>query len=375
MRLGTLVVRNITRRPGRSLLTAGGMAVAVAAVVALVGVAKSFEQSLLAFFEQRGVDLVVARAGGLQSLRSSLDEGLGREVLRLEGVKAVSMGLVEVAAFEEYGLYGVLIRGVEADSFILDDLRLTAGRTLRAGEDRTAILGKVLAINLDKKVGDRVEFVPGEPFRVVGIFESPNVRENGLMFVPLHGLQEVMDRPGEITALTVIARRGDRRSLESLSEEISGLRQHLEVLPTRRYVESSQEIRLARSVAWLISAVALIVGAVGMANTMLTAVFERTREIATLRAIGWRKTSVLRVVLLESVLLSLAGAAAGSGFAVALVWFLSRLPRAAQVVVGSTSPWVVLQGFAVALAVGLAGGLGPAYRAARLLPTEGLRQE
>lgn len=375
MRLTTLVFRNITRRPARSLLTTSGVAVAVAAVVALVGVARSFEQSLLAFFQQRRVDLVVVRAGGLQSLRSALDETLGREILGLENVEAVSAGLVEVASFEESGLFGVLIRGVAADSFILRDLHMDSGRLFRGDERRTAILGKVLAANLDKRVGDWVEFVPGEPFRVVGVFESPNAMENGVMFVPIRGLQEVMDRPGEVTALTVVAGARDRQALERLAREIARLRPHLEVLPTRDYVESSQETRMARSVAWLISSVALVVGAIGMANTMLTAVYERTREIAALRAMGWRKWSVVRLVLLESVVLSLGGAVLGSGFALGLVGLLSRLPRAAQVVVGTVSPGVVFQGFAVALLVGLVGGAGPAWRAARLLPTEGLRQE
>jgi putative ABC transport system permease protein len=123
------------------------------------------------------------------------------------------------------------------------------------------------------------------------------------------------------------------------------------------------------------SAIALIIGAVGVLNTMIMSVLERTREIGILRAIGWRKIRVVRLILYESVLLSLLGAAVGIGAAVVLTRALTWWPVVNGLVRGDVAPAVIIQGFLIALAVGLIGGAYPAYRGAHLLPTEALRHE
>ena len=121
--------------------------------------------------------------------------------------------------------------------------------------------------------------------------------------------------------------------------------------------------------------IALGIGAIGMVNTMMTSVFERTREIAVLRALGWRRRRVVRMVLMESAAMALLGAVLGTAAALALIAWVAALPAAASMVPRRIAPEVIAQGFAVALGVGLIGGIYPAWRAARLLPTEGLRHE
>jgi putative ABC transport system permease protein len=375
MRLVQLVSKNIFRRPTRSALTISGVAVAVGAVVALVGIAGSFERSLLAIFQQRGVDLVVVRAGGLQRMNSSLDEKLGSKIRQLPGVRNVSAGLAETMSYADLDLFGVVVRGMPPDSFLLRDLKLIAGRKLAEGDRRVVMLGKVLALNLNKKCGDRFDVVPGEPFQIIGVYESFNIFENGSMIVPLAELQRLMDRQGEVTAFTVVTQQSDKASLDKLRQEIKALAPYLEAMPTREYVDTAVEIRMARAVAWLTSALALIIGTIGMINTMLTAVFERTREISVLRAIGWRKLSVVKLILWESVLLALAGAVVGTVLAIGLTQLLSMIPASGRLVAGDISVDVILKGFAVAIILGVLGGLYPAYRATKLLPTEGLRHE
>jgi putative ABC transport system permease protein len=237
------------------------------------------------------------------------------------------------------------------------------------------MLGRVLAANLDKKAGDAVEPVKGQAYRVVGICESFNVFENGSMIMTLGDLQELMDRKGEVTYFSVTADRKDRAALEELRRRIEALAPALQALPTREYADSSVEIRTARAVAWLTSTIAVLIGAVGMINTMLTAVFERTRELAVLRAIGWSKFQVMKLVMLESLLLAAVGAVAGTLLAMALTLVLCRLPASGGLVSGNIAPAVMLQGLAIAIVVGVLGGAYPAYRAARLMPTVGLRHE
>ncbi len=371
----TMILANLRRRPLRSALTISGVAIAVTAVVSLVGIARSFENTLLAIYQSRGVDLVVVRAGGVQRLGSVLDEKLADRVRQLPGVARVSPALAEVVSFEKLDLFGVLVRGLPLESFILEDVNVVAGRRLAPGDKRTVMLGAVIAKTLNAAVGQTIEVLPGKPCRVVGIFQSRNLFEDGSIIMPLEELQELMDRQGEVTALMVIADDKSKPGLDALAARISSLAPQLDVLRTRDYIETAIEVRLARAVAWLTSTIALLVGTVGMINTMLTAVFERTRELAILRAIGWRKGRIMKLILGESIVLGLAGAVIGILLAIVITQVLSRLPQAGRLVSGDISFGVILQGLWIALLVGLVGGLFPAVRAARLLPTEGLRHE
>jgi putative ABC transport system permease protein len=127
--------------------------------------------------------------------------------------------------------------------------------------------------------------------------------------------------------------------------------------------------------AWVTSTVALFIGSIGMLNTMIMSVFERTKEIGVLRAIGWGRWRVVKMILMESVILSLLGGALGAVGAIFLTKMLSHFPAAAGVIDGNLAPSVILDGFLIALGVGLLGAAYPAYRGAQLLPTEALRHE
>ena len=146
-------------------------------------------------------------------------------------------------------------------------------------------------------------------------------------------------------------------------------------MPAQELTQSAMQLKAANAMAWLTSAIALVMGTVFMLNTMVMSVFERTREIGILRAIGWRPWRVMRMILMESVLLSLSGGIVGTIVAIGLTWFLSTLPVVNGAVRGDISIAVISQGFAIALLVGLIGAAYPAYRGARLMPTEAIRHE
>ncbi len=376
MRFNKLVVKNIIRRPARSVLTVSGISVAVAAVVALVGISRGFETSLLKIYETQKVDVIVSKRGAIQSMASSLPESLGPKIAALDGVDRISPGLVDVVSFEDFNLFGVVVQGRPVDSFLVEGLKITQGENLHPGVEREIILGVTLAKNLEKKVNDTLDVIDGFPFKIVGIYDANNVFENGAIVMKLEEMQAMMDREDEVSAYVVATTSRDRDEIRDLCERVKAiLPGRLEAMASHDYVDTRREILMARSVAWLTSTIALVVGTIGMLNTMMTTVFERTREIAVLRAIGWRKRNVMKLILSESVMLGVVGAFLGIILAVTLTQLLCRMPAAANIVSGDIAPEIMLQGFVVALGVGLIGGIYPAYRASQMQPVEALRQE
>lgn len=382
MRFTTFIFKNLLRRPVRSLLTGIGVALAVGAVVALLGISQGFERSFAQLLEQRGVDLMVVRAGKTERLTSSLDESIGQRLAGLPGVAVVIPGLMDVVSFPEADLISVPVQGWPPDSPMFDDIQIVVGRRLRPGDQRAVMLGTILARNLGKEAGETIE-IDMEPFRIVGIYQSFNVYENGSAVMLLSELQRLMDRAGQVTGFQLVLEDSPdkQRAIERVRQEIEALADaqgrplKLTALATRDYVDSTLQIRIARATAWLTSVIALVIGTVGMLNTMIMSVFERTREIGILRAIGWRRWRIMGMILGESLVLCVSGAAVGTLAAVGLTRWLSTFPGAAGYVQGDIPPVVFLQGFALAVLVGLLGGAYPAYRGASLSPTEAIRHE
>ncbi len=207
MRLLTLVYRNVSRRRVRSALTVLGMAVAVAAVVALVGIADGFQRSFLDLYDGQGVDVVVVRARAADRMTSELNQSIATDIARLPHVSAVEPVLFDAISFEKDGLYGIVVQGLTATAAARREQTLVEGRALREGDTRAAMLGHMLARNLGKHVGDRVEIYEGEFFDVVGIYDRRNIFENGSMIIPLEQLQELLGQDGQVTMFNVTLRR------------------------------------------------------------------------------------------------------------------------------------------------------------------------
>ncbi|WZO96118.1 ABC transporter permease [Isosphaeraceae bacterium EP7] len=375
MRFSTLILKNLLNRPTRSLLTVVGLAIGIAAVVALMGIAAGFERSFLSLYSSKGIDLVVVRGGISNQLSSTLEQQLGDRLARFPGVRRVGRSLVDTVAFEDKNLVSVLINGWERDSLMMEGIRVVEGRVLQPGDDRSAMLGRVLARNLDKKPGDMLD-VAGEPFLVIGTFESPSLFENGGLIIPLPTLQRMMGRQGQVTAfLLATAAPENSAAITALGHEIEAAVPGVAAVPARDFVERDLQIRLARAMAWSTSLIALVVGSIGILNTMVAAVYERTGEIGVLRAIGWTRRRVLRLILGESLALGLMGSIVGVLLALVGVRLILLAPTARSFIDPNLDATSLLMGLALGLALSLVGGLYPALRAARLEPTEALRYE
>jgi putative ABC transport system permease protein len=374
MRFTTLIAKNLVRRGVRTILTIVGLSIGIAAVVAMLGIAWGFERSFLAINEAKGLDLMVVRAGVSDKLTSSLDESLAGALRRIPGVREVAGSYMDVVSFEDANLVSVLVNGWEPGSILFRGIRILQGRALAPGDGHVAVLGRVLAMNLGKSVGDTLS-VAGEDFKVVGIFESDSLFENGGLIVPRSVLQKMMGREGNVTGFVVMASPNDRRSVEALRKRIETTVPGVAAVPSRDYVQGDIRIRMVKAMAWATSAIALVLGSIGVLNTMMMTVFERTAEIGLLRALGWRRQRVLALILGEAVALGVAGAIIGVILGYAEIQILSRMPTASGFVSSEFPPAVIGVGLALGVGLSLLGGIYPALRGAAMQPTEALRHE
>jgi putative ABC transport system permease protein len=394
------------------------MAQAIGAAISLVGISYGFEKSFLRLYENAGVDMVVTRAGGGRQRMNHIPEFLGPMIKDVPGVKEVLYGLVDVTSFEDPPLVSVVLQGWEPETAVFNHLTVKDGRLLRKGEPRAIMLGTTMASNLGKGVDDTVEVVIGEKYHVVGVYETGIPYEDGAIVMTLSELQRLMDRKGMVTGFSLILDRPRdeaavndiRRRIEALEVQLRVLGQatmaqgmsavpnpgtalippvaltldlaalqppapRLSALPTEKFVKSISEIRLAKAMSFVSSAIALFLGLFGITNTMVMSVTERTREIGILRAVGWQMPRVVRMIMLEAVFLSLMGAAVGIIVAEVLVQVLTHVPTVNGVISGRIQPMFIGYGLAVAVILGVLGSILPAIRANRMLPTEALRHE
>jgi len=372
----TFVWKNLRRRPMRSLLTIFAIAMAIGSVVSLVGLANSFEQTFVSLYKNAKIDMIVLRSGAKARLTSALDESLGEKMKKVAGVRQVYQGLVDMTAFEDEGLYNVVVQGWEPETPLFDHLTVTSGRNLRKDDSRGVILGTILANSLNKKVGDKVDVIQNRPYTVVGIYESRNVLENGALVIPLKELQTIMGRENQVTGFSlVLDNPNDPEAVETVRQEIEALSPKIKAFSTADYVKSFTEIRMAKGMAWLTSSIALLIGFFGITNTMVMSVNERTREIGILRAVGWQMMRIIRMILLEAVFLSMLGALCGIIGAMVIGHILTRVPSVNGLIDPRVEPFFLVYGFVIAVVLGLLGSVIPAIRAAQMMPTEALRHE
>jgi putative ABC transport system permease protein len=381
MRFPELVFRNIARRWFRTTMTLLALATAMAAIVALQGIANGFQRSFADVYDAHAVDIVVSRQGSADRLSSSLDAGVVGRIAGLPAVDRAAGVLLDTLSLEREGVYGIPTMGVAADSWLLDDYTAVAAggvalvAPLKFSAAREVMVGQNLAGRLNVGPEDALTLFD-EQYRVAGVFRSPSVWENGSLIMPLEALQRIADRKGQVTYVNVVLRRPFATGgLPAAIEAVHGLDPRLLAMATGDFVKTDTRMKLAEAMAWMTSIVAMVIGAIGTLNTMMMSVHERTKEIGILRAIGWPRRRVVGMILLESCGLAVAAAILGAIAAVCLTWLLSRAPAASGILAPQIDAPTLLRGFLIAMGIGLLGAWLPAWRAARLLPTEAFREQ
>jgi len=167
----------------------------------------------------------------------------------------------------------------------------------------------------------------------------------------------------------------DPERAEAVRDELNATVAEIDVSLTAEFAENLPDMQSSQGMMDSISFLAVFIGGLGMLNTMLMSVLERTREIGVLRALGWRRRQVVGMILQEALILGLAGGLLGSLLGVGLAWAVTLAPVVGGMMAPRYSPALLAQVLAIALGMGIAGGLYPAWRATKMSPVEALRYE
>jgi ABC-type antimicrobial peptide transport system permease subunit len=368
-----MIFKNLFRRKGRTILTLVGIAIGVAAIVALGAVAKGLKAGFSAMTQGSEADLVLSQAEAMSALISSLDEAVADGVRTLSGVADVD-GMLYTNALIDDMTY-LFIFGYEPNGFAIARFRIVEGQSLaeaRGVRGKPLILGKRAAQSMDLQVGDTLR-ITGTTFRVVGIYETGSGLEDGAAVVPLREAQTLALQPHRVSMLYVKLK--DPGEADRLRTRIERRFPELTVATATGFANQEQLFELLDAIAMAVAGLAVVIGGIGMANTLFMSVFERTREIGLLRSLGWRRWRVMRMILGEAIFLALLGGLAGSGLGVLSLVAISRSGSWLGVFGSQLTPDLFARALVTVIALGLVGGAYPAWWASRLLPLEALRYE
>jgi putative ABC transport system permease protein len=293
-----------------------------------------------------------------------LPESLATQIARDPGVADTARIFLRVGP--AHGSDSFLLFGLAPGEFAARRLVIVAGRAPRA---REALAGDRSGL----QPGETLR-VAGRAFHVAGLYHSGNRFEDLGAVLPLRVVQALAGRPGEVTTIGVTVRPGVSPGpvARRLGARFPGIAALTE---PGQAVKVDTSSRLIVDAGWIFSLVALIVGGIGVANTMAMAVVERVREIGLLRAVGWRGSRIAGLIVAEALAISALALALGVGLGWLGAVLFTRQGGLSDLVRPAFTAGVLAWGLAFALAVGLLGAAYPAWRALRLSPIEALRRE
>jgi putative ABC transport system permease protein len=360
--MGTLVVRNLLRRPARTALTATGVALGVGLIVALLSISTGVQRTADALIHVGRADFGLFQADVSDFSRSLLPDSLATEVARQPGVRAVARLKLVAAADGRFFVFGL-----DPNEFVWRRLVLLRGREPGPGE---ALAGD----REGTKIGATLRVTPTRTLRVSGIYHSGDSFEDAGAVVPLRTAERLDNRPGEITTVAVAVQPGRRGNVvaKALERRFPGT---VAVTEPGQAIKVDTSSRLIVDTGWIISLLALIVGGIGVANTMAMSVVERVREIGILRAVGWRTWRIGALIAGEALAISALALAVGLALGVVAAHVFSDSTSTSTLVRPDFTGGVFAWGLAFALGVALLGAAYPTWRAVRLSPIEALRRE
>jgi len=384
-----LILKNPFRNRTRASLAIIGIAIGIATIVAL-GLVTSALQSSTQTTLKAGQAEITVMANGSNGFQSSANLNMTQvaDVKNISGVKDATGVLSEQISLNSSsssssssgsgfspggGQGGFSVTGIDSSKLSLVGISESSlNGSIFNNSANEIIIGKTAAQNQNKTIGDNITLY-NKTFKIVGIYETGSFMTDGGAYMSLSKLQNLTSNTNKISNIEI--KVDDNANVTQVSQAITNA---YSSLATTTALDQANMVNSILSVinnaTWAISLLAILIGGIGVINTMIMSVYERTREIGVLKAVGWPSRRILGMVVGESIVLTLAAAVVGTIIGIVIV-------EGGLMIFGISSLQPVftldlfVRAFGVALLVGVIGGLYPAYRASKLAPTEALRYE
>jgi putative ABC transport system permease protein len=403
-----LAYKNIRERMSRSILTLLGIAIGIMAIISLMAIGEGMQEAVTGELSSLSDTIIVTTGEGLSTSSMGMGGGISlsedngeylterdiADIQRIHGVKDVNTQLSSIGIARYNGEdVSVYIIGMETEPMELKYSRedLESGSLLKEGDKNKIVIGYDVAheyFDTDIYIGGRIK-INGKKFVVNGIFaEQGGGSISPTSNVILLALEDFKKLTGESDIRSATVTVYDIDEVDSIAEKIEqeinenhGEDDYASATTMSSILESIQSvIGIMQMVLLAIASIALVVASIGIMNTMLTSVMERTHDIGIMKAIGATNKDVMLIFIIEGILVSIVGGAFGILFGIFGSQAISALMARSGMGGGMTLIPVITMtsiGLAVGVSilVGVLSSLYPAWKAARMSPIEAVRYE
>ncbi len=360
-----LAIRNLLRRPQRSVLTATGIALAASTFIVLVSLGESQLRAIQTTVNTLQCELIVQQEGAAMPQKSWLTSSHLHQLQTVAHVNRLMAATVYVARVADSPEF--LIIGIGPDAPTVPGIQLVDGRAFTPGSDGV-MLGIRTARRLDAAVGETLD-IRKRRFSVTGIFDSDSELLDRSMLAPLSVVQELLHLGDRINLIFVTV--DDVRNRDRVRDEISRRFTDLEVSPAEGWISLHRNWQLIARSTRQFGSLAMVLTVLVVWNVLTISVKERTQEIGILRTIGWQRSRLVALVLSEGLIISLAGAFLGVPLAFTI---LHIVPLYDTLVLAPQIPLsTVAEAIGVTVLSGALGSLPALAAAVRVQPAEALR--
>lgn len=395
-----LAFRSLVGRSVRTWLTMIGIFIGITAVVSLISLGSGLQDSINKEFESMGKNRIMITPGGghfgPQGGEMSIGKMTEDDLKVVRKVKGVDVATAYISKSSKVKFKDELkflnVWGFATDSDAQEMvkrsgfLELNKGRQLKKGDKFKAVIGESIAYDTfdkDLRIGDTI-IIEDKEFKIVGI-QKPSTMGSGSINIPLGVARELYDAPEEISGIFALTNPGEEPSV--VSDRITrklrrhrGLKKGEEDFSVQTAEQMIGQLNMILSIVTMflagIAAISLLVGGIGIMNTMYTTVLERTREIGIMKSIGATNNNVLLLFLIESGVLGLAGGAVGIflGFLISKTGEYIAIKMGVEFFKSSFTVFLILGSLMFSFFIGAASGILPARQASKMQPVEALRK-
>ncbi|MCL1878052.1 MAG: ABC transporter permease [Defluviitaleaceae bacterium] len=384
-----LVARNLLSRKGRFLFTLLGITIGMASFVALMSIGQNMRNEVTAQAYSLGGnfvivpdDLCVFNQIGIitgDAISERLDFAEFEKIAAIEGLDVIPhltrrMMIYNPTAGAQQPTTVTGILPAETKTFRNWDMY--AGEYFSSQDHEAIIIGQGIMNRFDLGVGDELEVRRGEMFTVVGILASTSSNDDTNVFMPLSVAQRVFDREGSVSYMSATV--DDMARFDYFYASIHSVANNVNVATNEQLLGAVLTIIGSVNVTLqAVAGVALIAAAFGIINTMMTAVYERRREIGIMRAIGGRSSVIFRIFVIESGLYGLLGGILGIVVGIIVSVFAAPIIQGDEMLMGleagvNIDAVLIVSAIGFSLVISILSGLFPAWKASKLTPVEAI---